>query len=76
MRGDAKEPVTDLDAGESRPPERTADEAAQDEPGRVARYGLRLSMMSFLYARSKKNPPPGVPVAGVVTRGDCTDGTH
>ncbi len=21
---------------------------------------------------AKKNPPPGVPVAGVVTRGDCT----
>ena len=44
-------------------------------PGRVARYGLRLSMMSFRYVRSKKkNPPPGVPVAGVVPEGIVPDG--
>jgi len=33
VRGDAKELVADLDAGESRPPECAADEAAQDESG-------------------------------------------
>ena len=33
VRRDTKERVADLDAGESRSPERAADEAAQDEPG-------------------------------------------
>ena len=33
VRGDAKERIADFDAGESRPPERATNKAAQDESG-------------------------------------------
>ena len=70
MRRDTKQLVTDLDAGESRPPERAADEATQDESGQSGEIRLAAFHDVLLpYAQIKKNPPPGVPVAGVVTRG-------
>ena len=60
MRRDAKEAVADFDAGESRPPERAANEAAQDESGQGGEIRLAaFHDVLLLYARSKKEPATG-----------------
>lgn len=60
VRGNTKEAVADLDAGEGGAPERAANETAQDESGQGGEIRLAaFHDVLLLYAQSKKEPATG-----------------
>ena len=77
VRGNTKEAVADLDAGESRPPERTADEAAQDESGQ----GGEIRLAAFhdvlpVCAKQKRTRHRVYRWRVLLPEGIVPDGTH